>query len=117
MTSPKEAKKEKDREKAFAVGESLGFENYEVATAARNPPEFGLCSTCSNMQFARTEFRVRRALCVEFDFALSASEPIIDCTNHEKIGSLTLQSMWNMATMIDPPGRKIGFKGEEENND
>ena len=115
MTTPEHAKKDKIRDKVFSTGNSLGFDNYEVAISSFNPPDFGLCSSCKNMQFARTEFRVRIAKCYDHELILSSSEPIVDCTNYEKIGALTLSSMWNMATLIDPPGRKIGF-GEDKSD-
>ena len=72
---------------------------------------FGLCSSCTLLQYVRTEFSVLRARCADFRIDLHENNPVLECTGYEERGQLTLQLMVSMATMIDAPKntQKIGF--------
>lgn len=71
---------------------------------------FGLCSSCKNFEYARTEFVIRIAKCYELDIKLDESNPITECTCHSKKGELTLNMMMEMAILIGEPKNNIGFE-------
>lgn len=74
---------------------------------------FGLCETCTNFQYAKTEFKVRKAWCYELDIVLSPVDPIIECTRFDERGKLSIREMYDMAWVIEPRN-PIGFEGPEE---
>jgi len=76
--------------------------------------EFGLCKTCKEFQFAKTEFAVVRAQCRDLDIVLHSEQPIKACTNYIKIGQLTINQMLDMATLIEINKKKIGFETQKE---
>uniref|UniRef100_A0A6M3IS98 Uncharacterized protein n=1 Tax=viral metagenome TaxID=1070528 RepID=A0A6M3IS98_9ZZZZ len=78
---------------------------------------YGLCSSCIRAQLVSTQYGVRKASCDFMNIQLSTANPITECTDYFKRGGLSLRDMWNMATLIDGPQDKIGFKLEDKKDD
>lgn len=109
-------KKEKVKDTIELAASQLGYDRWEDRNKNSAIPEcFGMCSSCQNMQFATTEFRVRWAQCEVFGYGLTAlqlsmAEPVQECTNYKKNGQLSLRDMVNIATLIDVNKKqKVGF--------
>lgn len=88
----------------------LGFDRWE-GTSGCNPLErFGICSSCKHMQYARTQFTIRKAFCYNLEIILSEQAPITECTNYNKKGEMTLQMMMEIAHIIEIPKNRLGFE-------
>ena len=71
--------------------------------------QIGLCATCKNLQYCKTEFNNINAVCKEFECKLSGSNKIVDCNVFSPKGMLSLNDMFDIAIIIDLPKRKSGF--------
>ena len=93
----------KEADKIEAVASSLGLGTYYGLTAFEFKPleRFGLCSSCGQLSYARRKYTIAKAWCVELEIRLRDDDPIIECTSFEKRNSLSLNSMKDMATLID----------------
>lgn len=85
----------------------------EITDSSRIPREYGLCSTCENFQFYRTKYGNEHGEC-DWSSRMKPSriDAIIQCVHYSKVGSLSLKEMWEIATMIEPGKKKIGFENE-----
>lgn len=105
-----------DLAKAQQQAETIGIDIYTsmpLEDQCEKLEEYGICRTCCSFRYARTEFEVKRAWCREIRMTLSSSEPITQCSMHDPKGGMSLDTMWKIATKIDPPKRKAGFISEE----
>lgn len=82
------------------------------------PNDFGLCSTCTYFSYSRTKLGTEYYGCdshLEIKPKIHRNDPITICKCYEKSGQMTLQAMWNIATLVDVTEKKIGFDlGEKE---
>ena len=100
--------KEEEQDKISRVLDVEAEKDYHTSTK-NVPREFGLCATCEEFRFARTEFRVVKAWCRTMRMLLSAKEPIKECSVYTEKGQMSLWDMKAIAIYIDPPKEKIGF--------
>jgi len=104
--------REKLDDQLDAVSENLGLDSWKARSGQRINwiEEFvGVCSTCKCLDWARKEFGGVIAFCNSFEVRLSGKERTMECNRHERVGTMTLRDMKEMAILIDPPARKIGF--------
>jgi len=104
--------REKLDSKLDAVVEEIGINEYSARDGQKPSwlEEFvGVCSTCKSLDWAKKEFGGVLAFCNSFEVKLSGKERIIQCNRHERVGTMTLNDMKEMAVLIDPPERQIGF--------
>lgn len=88
----------------------LGFDSWSRSNGKlRILDGYGLCSKCNNFQFARSEFKTKLAKCSEFENFLSSEDPVSDCTNFEKRGSMSVDDMKLIAIIIEPKKNNIGY--------
>ena len=104
-----------------ASAANIGADDWKGGRSHPTPEGFGLCSSCKNFRYVTSEYRIRLAQCGYYSnnnqtVNLSESDPVKSCTSHDQVGLLTLWEMLGMATLIEPPPRKIGF-GRKENED
>ena len=79
--------------------------------------KLGLCKDCKHLQMAKTEFGNTFANCYDLDIKLSAEDPVVECTNYEKRGTMSIFEMERIAYIIETDKRKAGFiDGDEETN-
>jgi hypothetical protein len=76
------------------------------------PNRFGICSSCKHLQYSRTSIRTVILRCPQFKKNLREDDPIEECTEHSAKLQLSLEQMWAIATLIDPPKKKAGFIDE-----
>lgn len=82
----------------------LGIESYEKSTNERKDylkDMLGLCFDCENMIYCSTEFGNIIARCDVFKINLHGRERMKDCNMYAKAGSMSLNDMMNIATLID----------------
>lgn len=107
-----------ERQKIYDEIESkakeLGQDIWRASEPVQVSSKFGLCSSCKNLEYARTEHRLLFLRCSEFETRLRENEPIVECTEYSKKFQLSLEDMWAIAILIDPPKKKAGFIDEEE---
>jgi hypothetical protein len=104
--------REKLDNKLDAIIKKIGIDEYSTRNGQRPSwlEEFvGICSTCKNLDWAKKEFGGVLAYCNYFTVKMSGRERIIECNHHERVGTMTLNDMKEMAILIDPPERQIGF--------
>jgi len=71
--------------------------------------QIGLCSKCKSLWYCRTEFNNVFARCSTFEFNLSGQNRVAECNQFSPRGTLTLNDMFGIATIIDIPDKKMGF--------
>jgi hypothetical protein len=77
--------------------------------------DLGLCAKCGFLHAETTRYGTRRHWCIELKRAVSANDPIVDCTNFFDSGEMSLSMMMSMALPIDAKThRKVGFIYDEE---
>ena len=69
----------------------------------------GLCKDCKHLEAARTEFGSIFARCNEFECTLRAGDPVVECTDYQKISFLSLEDMKEICIILDPNRKKAGF--------
>jgi hypothetical protein len=121
-------KKEKQIAEAVKGAQAIGIGDYCEDDALRRkesvPKDFGLCSSCSSFTYVRTEFDIPVAQCGSYAISaggesfgklqLHTGRPVTDCTNFDRVGSISLREMYDMAVMIDISKRvKVGFIKED----
>lgn len=81
--------------------------------------QFGICWNCGHLRYVLTKYGKETAECVVYDRPsrlLSASDPVLECSDHYDRFAMSLPMMWQIATLIevDQP-RVAGFvtKGDE----
>lgn len=71
--------------------------------------KFGLCGGCKFFQFVESEFNIEFSRCSEFNKVILGKRPIVNCTEYEAKGSLSLRDLQSIAILIDVPKEKVGF--------
>jgi hypothetical protein len=89
----------------------LGLEDYEYSNKLNIDDNYGICSSCKNFSIKKSKYSIRKAYCfADRKIKLTSDDPILECSDHDKRGSMTLEQMWALATLIDEdPKGKIGF--------
>lgn len=108
----KEDEREALGDRLDALGEVLGLEAYNTRTVSNTSwlEEYvGVCHNCTRLAWSRREFGGVFAFCDRFESRLSGVERILDCNQHERVGTMCLNDMKDIAILIDPPARKAGF--------
>jgi len=108
-----------ERKSIIKQADILGIDPYATThTSSRELKTkfecYGLCKDCSYFAYAASEFKVRAAFCQDFKIRLYDNDPVRECTAYECKTTATLDTMVDMATLIDAPKRKAGFIKEEE---
>lgn len=105
-----EDEKDKIRKVLEAKSEILGMDSWDRNRATYNKlNNFGLCSSCTAFQYAKTEFAIKKAYCYDIDLSLTEQDPITECSKYSKRGEMSLQMMMEIAHIIEFPKDKIGF--------
>lgn len=104
----------KEKEKIFTEirvrSSILGLEDYEYTNKLCIDDNYGLCSSCKQFSIKRSKYSVRKACCfVDRRVRLSSDDPITECSDYDKRGSMTLEQMWALAALIGDKKEKIGF--------
>ena len=103
---------------------AIPFMDDEYSEKAYERPKllevYGICSTCSQIAFVSTEFRIRLAACeahhsnVHGEFLLHSGEPVTECTHYNERGRLGLSDMASMAILIEVnPKPAVGFRKQK----
>lgn len=88
----------------------IGIDTYENTNVIRCDDNYGLCSSCKQFSVKKAKFSIKNAYCLTDSYVrLSSEDPIIECSEYEKRGSMTLEQMWLVAILIDKPKEKIGL--------
>lgn len=112
-----------DREKELTRAENLGeVLDSKMAQSTEIPPRLkqllGLCATCTSCHYHKTQLMDEIYMCERRSnfpgTKLNTSDPVIECSAYGKRGDMTLWDMKEMATLVDPPKRKPGFKRYED---
>jgi len=81
---------------------------------------FGICHSCAHFCVVESEFDILYAGCSSYDLTsergllpLSQRKPVIRCSLFSERGTMSLFEMKSMATLIDPPARKVGFINDD----
>ena len=94
---------------------SIGADTeYGSAPNKFNKDKFGICYNCQHLKAAVTEYNKIYAKCYELEIYLNSLDPVIDCSEYKKRGSMTLWEMKDIATVIEVGRRKAGFIIEED---
>lgn len=95
----------------YRLGERLEAENKRLSGVQREHfvDQRSLCTSCKNASIRRRESRNARIIhCNHFDRPMP--EDITECTAYAKFGSLSLQQMADIATIIDDrPDKYRGY--------
>jgi len=86
--------------------------------SSRKPYErFGLCQDCTYFRIALSGTKVKAVKCEAFkNLELSESDPITECNYYTKITfQPSLHDMMQIAVILEPYKRRIGFENEENN--
>lgn len=103
----------------YSRSQALGMDSYEsygndVQTGLK--ALLGMCATCKNLSYCKTEYGNVHAICGQFDCKLSGKNRIVECNLHSPKGVLSLNEMYSIAYLIDPDkDKKIeGFISKKE---
>ncbi len=102
--------RKKESKKSYWKTEAID----EADIASRVSDKFGLCAKCGHVDYERTKYGAERAFCGYWGYPekhpLRTSDPVVECSNFKEAGQMDLQTMWRIATFIDPKkGDGIGF--------
>lgn len=93
-----------------AEASKLGMDSWEsVSGTSILEDQIGLCAKCKYLNYCKTEFGNMFAVCSEFEFRLSGQNRVIECNEFSPRGSLSLNDMFGIATIIELNDKKIGF--------
>lgn len=72
--------------------------------------DLGLCGTCLFLHAEVTKYGTRRQWCTNLRRGITASDPIMECTDFEEAGKMPLSLLMEMAVPIEAKRtKKIGF--------
>jgi hypothetical protein len=93
---------------------SDSFEAIEGDSESRDRwSDYGLCSSCSYLDAARTEFGSTYAVCDIFKKRLKTNDSIKYCTKYSKVGTMSLYDMKEIAVILELDTKKVGFITDE----
>jgi hypothetical protein len=100
--------------------ETLG-RRIEEEAGSKIPQNYGLCSSCKNFYFRRTELMDEECVCVHWvsenirmKLQPKTYDTISDCSGFYPRGQMSVAEMASIAWVIDVNKRQIGFQGVEE---
>ncbi len=74
---------------------------------------FGLCGDCGHFSFIATQYRIRMAICDQYDetfiIRLSEHEPVSECSSYYTKGEQDAHDYSRNAWLLDPARGKAGF--------
>jgi len=74
---------------------------------------FGLCGDCGHFSFIASQFRIKMAVCDQYDetfvIRLSQHDPVSECSNYYTKGEQDAHDYSKNAWLLDPPEGKMGF--------
>jgi len=70
---------------------------------------FGICYRCRYFNYCITEFARVYSRCGNFDISLRGGDRMLDCTDFDQKGIMTLNEMKEIAYYIDVDIKKIGL--------
>ena len=80
--------------------------------------KLGLCATCKNLGYYKTRLMSEAFWCRKFNgVRLNTADPIETCTNYWHRGWVNIWDLKEMAIIIDPVRRKVGFKREDDEDE
>lgn len=96
-----------------AVSSKLGMDAWESYGTNKQKilnDQIGMCSSCRNLQYCKTEFGNIWAKCSEFEIKLNGQNRITECNEHSPRNVLSLSEMYSIAYLIDISKEKVeGF--------
>ena len=96
--------------KADIQSQLLGIDSWDGVVGNTNGvSKFGLCVTCQEFLYAKSEFRVKAAKCRDLEIVLNQDDPVTECTQYIKKGQLSLNEMYEMAEILEIDKEKVGF--------
>jgi len=99
--------------KSDSLAMDKGRKLSEISGTSNIPKEYGICSTCDNFTFYITRYGNEYSACGwSARMKPNRIDPVISCIHYTKVGSLSLKEMWEIATMIEPGKKRIGFENE-----
>jgi len=105
---PKEEKEAISREiDVLASQYSTDFWDGEVPFGRKI--EMGLCSTCKDLRYTKTQYGTVYAQCERWDKILNGIDLVVECTAFKRQGEMSLYDMKEIAVLIDVEKRKIGI--------
>lgn len=97
-----------------AVGQ-LESKTIRVSEAGSAPLGFGLCDDCIGLEWTVTRYGSERVHCKrleDYPIALSKVDHVIRCSSFSRRNQMSLDAMFDMATIINIR-KPIGFSGGE----
>lgn len=105
-------------------GKIISFKGKEIEKKLQSEKQklkhfesLGLCKDCEDLQAYETEYGNIFAKCGNTKMLLKASDPITHCSMYWKTGQMTLKELKEMAILINPSERKIGFINIEDDDE
>jgi hypothetical protein len=80
-----------------------------VSESVNSLNKYGLCGGCKFFQFVESEFNIEFSKCSEFNKMILGKRPIVNCTEFEAKGSLSIRDMQSIAILTELPKDKVGF--------
>lgn len=91
---------------------TIGVDWYEDVSQLFSRKVFGRCSDCKYLHATRTKYDRVFAKCYINEIRLSSIDPVVECTSYRGRGEMDIEDMTRIATIIELPGRRIGFESE-----
>lgn len=89
------------------------LDTYQERETSKVPASFGICSKCVNFFYRKTKYGTELYYCEHhFDQRVAvpnSSDPVAFCSNFSAKGQISLELMWNMATLVNVNTKTIGF--------
>jgi hypothetical protein len=88
----------------------------EQKGSKKTPNTYGLCAKCTNFTYIKTQYGKELAFCTNSNkMKPSPVDPIVVCSDFYPMGQLSIEVLWNMATMIEVKKQNIGFTVDDKN--
>lgn len=104
-----------ERDRIETSGESLGVDTYEAGGAATigDVDIFGVCKDCKYFKYIRYEFHGQKAYCSRHEAKLSGTQRIIECSDHDQRGKMSLHQMmdiaYDLSYLFEPTHKRAGL--------
>ncbi len=87
-----------------------GAHDWETAKKHINDDSYGICNKCTNLLLTVFEFGSKKsAYCEKWKRFLEENKRVEDCSAFNEKGKLSLYDMKQIAIMIEPSEKEIGF--------
>ena len=104
---PKEVKTTVSRE--IDANASIFQDRFDEDVRSGRVINMGLCSTCKELVFTRTQYGTTYAKCGEWRKQLNGVDLVVECTSFKRHGEMSLYDMKDIAVLIDVEKHKIGL--------